>query len=63
VAVPFLQLTGTLVQGFYAFRIWRLSRRNVLVTGIAVLTIAAELAMCILYTVKASVFRSYSKLT
>jgi hypothetical protein len=52
-SVPLLQISATFVQGFYVHRIWRLSRRNIPITAIAVLIIAAEVAASVLYTVKA----------
>ncbi|KIM39499.1 hypothetical protein M413DRAFT_29229 [Hebeloma cylindrosporum] len=62
VEVLFNGLTALLVQSFLTMRVWRLSNRNRLLTGLAVLLILGEFAAVIAYTAIALQLKSFSEL-
>lgn len=51
--VLFNGFTALMVQGFFAFRIWRLSQRNVYITALVVASVVGNFCVLLAYTIEA----------
>ncbi|KAI5123169.1 hypothetical protein M0805_000870 [Coniferiporia weirii] len=63
IEVLFSALVVLLVQMFFVLRVWKLSHKNIWITVILLLLVAAEFILSIVYTVKAVGLQTFARLT